>query len=89
MTMSETHVFKSRRNSVWREKNIVYKKVLPQPGETCEPCLRAAIESDMLKRLYGCGVYVPKVISCENDLIAMEYIESETLTDFIVFTETA
>jgi len=42
----------------------------------------------MLERLYNCGVYVPKVISRENNLIAMEYIEGVTLTDFIELAET-
>jgi len=82
----KTYVFKSRRNRVWREGNTVYKQILPKAGET-GPYQSAEFEANILKRLYSRGVYVPKIISCENNLLAMEYIESMTLTDYIELYE--
>jgi len=73
----------SRRNRVWLEDNIIYKQILPQPGESGAKCRRAAFEADMLAHLRNRGVSVPKIISCENNLLAMEYIQSKTLTDYI------
>jgi len=86
--MNKKIVFKSRRNRVWRENDIVYKQIMPHPGKSFDPCQIAAFEADMLKKLYNNGVYVPKVISVENNLLAMEYIESVTLTDYIEAAET-
>jgi len=86
--MNETHIFKSRRNRVWRDGNIVYKQILLHPGETVKPLRRTAFEADTLEHLYSCGVCVPKIISHKKDLLSMEYIKSATLTDFIETAET-
>ena len=75
--------FKSRRNCVWREGGTVYKRIMGIPGEPEKPCHRAAFEADMINRLYRCGVRVPRLISCKDDWLAMDYVESRTLVEYI------
>jgi RIO-like serine/threonine protein kinase len=84
VSLIEKNIFKSRRNRVWRVGDVVYKQVLPRANG---PDRRAAHEAKTLMRLHGGGVYVPKLISHENGLLAMEYIEAETLADFIESAE--
>jgi len=88
--MDETYGFKSRRNRVWLKGGKVYKQILPKPGQPGlnDPRRSAAFEADMLKKLHARGVYVPRVFSCENDILEMEYIESATLTDYLEACET-
>jgi len=86
--MSETTYFKSRRNKVWREGEIVYKQFCHHDGERMEAVLaRAAYEAETLEHLRRHGVFVPQLISCKKDIIAMEYIKSINLVDFIELAE--
>jgi len=76
--------FKSKRNYVYLENNRVYKSLVSREA--------ALAEADILRKLYTAGVNVPQIVSAgidgeitdgEIEMIVMEYIEGETLTDII------
>jgi len=70
--------FKSKRNYVYLEDNLVYKSLASLISEKA-----ALAEADILRKLYMAGVNVPKVVTISNGVIAMEYIPGITLTDVI------
>jgi len=75
MSYSQTIRFKSKKNEVRLYNGIIEKHhTLPEA---------AAFEANMLKSLRAKGLAVPRVLSVENNLIKMEYIEGRTLPDLI------
>ena len=74
--MSGKNVFKSKRNYVYLENNLVYKSVTT--GNAV-----ALAEAEILRKLYISGVNVPKVLGVNRGVIVMECIEGTTLADVI------
>jgi len=80
---------KSKRNRVWlnTEDNCIYKRILPAPDRP-RPAAAANQEAAVLRELYQSGVPVPRVFSCENGVLKMEYIRGLTLTEMIERADT-
>ena len=74
--MSGKNVFKSKRNYVYLENNLVYKSITA--GDSA-----ALAEAEILRKLYTAAVNAPQVIEAYGGVIIMEYIEGITLTDVI------
>ena len=67
--------FKSKRNKVFYRGGRVIKAFADPMG--------AKAEAETLRRYRDAGLHVPKVFSCCDNLIEMEYIPGDTIPDFL------
>ena len=67
--------FVSKKNNVFLSDGVVVKHVASEEA--------AAFEAENLKRLYDAGVVVPKVFSCDEAVLTMEFLQGETLPDIL------
>jgi len=67
--------FISKRNQVTLRDGLVCKQAQDPQS--------AYLEASILRELRGAGVAVPEVVSCEGDLLVLEYLPGEPLPEFI------
>ncbi|MCL1802408.1 MAG: hypothetical protein FWG30_02025 [Eubacteriaceae bacterium] len=68
-------IFQSKRNKVTLDSGIIYKHAQSEE--------KAILEAGKLEMLRNAGLRVPRVISVQDALIAMEFIDGITLPDFL------